>query len=1173
MRLFGIIIVLLAFATPAWHQESRGSIRGRVIDTTDAVVPGAVVTALNANTQVRLSGQTNSEGNYEIPYILPGSYEVTVEHTGFAKAVRENIEVRVGDRLTLDFALKLGNVADSVVVSAETPLLETANASIGMVMDEKRAKELPVIGGSAFYLTRLSAGVNVTGGHSAGNPMDLGSASGSVIVNGTRSGSSEVTLDGAPNMQEGNSAFSPPQDLVQEFKVQTTTYDATLGHAAGAVVNVSVKSGTNQLHGTGYYFDSRIRAIPWFSNNFLYDPTTGPIDDAKRRQANPGWLHQRWGTTFSGPLVLPKLYNGRNRTFWSFGYEGLHIERQPTFFATVPTEAMLKGDFSSLLKAGNQYQLYDPATIRPEANGRFSRQPIPGNIIPASRISPIATNVLKYYPQPNTTGTADSRQNYFGVQREPKDYKGFVGRIDHAFSESHRAFLRWNASDYLTSVQRLPILPAGTITTQRSLGLVVDDVCVFNPQLVLNLRGGLTYFRNIVEPNSRGFDITTLGFPASLVADITAKTGSEGLAFPVVLLDGSVTSDNSGYENLSSDGGTRRTTTYETFSGVLTKLAGNHSMRVGGEFRVMRETGFGFGNVAPRLEFTSNWTKGPLDNVAGAPIGQGLASLLLGYPTGGRVNVNASRAQQSTYSALYFHDDWKLTRKLTLNLGIRYEFESAMTERYNRSIRSFDFSTANPIQGAALANYSKAPIPEVPVSQFRTNGGLTFTGVNGLPRGVYDPDRNNFAPRIGLAYEISKRTVVRAGYGVFFDPTGADQRDVNQGGFNQPTNVIPSNDNGLTFSATLSNPFPNGIDSPAGAAGGLRTFLGRAVTYFTPRGTNPYMQRWSFSVQHELPGRFLVDTTYVGNRGNRIWTSRESAGIPRQYLSTSLVRDQPTIDFLSAQVTNPFFGIPDFAGTSLAANRIARSQLLRPYPHFTSISANDPIGFSWYHSLQVAAQKRFSGGLTFQLAWTWSKFMEATSFLNDSDLAPEHVISDQDYPHRFTLNGIYELPFGRGRKLVRNPNGAVEALIGGWQLQGWYEGQSGQALGFGNAIFTGNLHDIVLPRSERTISRWFNIANFERNNSRTLANNVRTMSSRFTGLRGDGINNLDASLFKNFRVSERYTLQVRFETYNTANHAQFANPNTTPTNTAFGTVNAEKGHGQRQLTFALKLLF
>jgi hypothetical protein len=595
---------------------------------------------------------------------------------------------------------------------------------------------------------------------------------------------------------------------------------------------------------------------------------------------------------------------------------------------------------------------------------------------------------------------------------------------------------------------------------------------------------------------------------------------------------------------------------------------------LGGEFRLMRENGNNFGNVAPRLEFASNWTRGPLDNSTAAPIGQGLASFLLGVTSGGTININATRAEQSSFTSFYIHDDWRVTRRLTMNVGLRYEYEAPTTERFNRSIRGFDFQTPSPISEQALANYKKAPIPEVSVSDFRALGGLLFAGAGSQPRGLWSPDRNNFAPRIGLAYQLSTKTVVRAGYGVFYDVVGVDQQDVNQGGFNQPTNIVPSLDNGLTFRATLTNPFPDGLQPPAGAAGGARTFLGRTVSYFHERPLNPYMQRWSFSAQRELPGRVVVETSYVGNRGLKLSANRELNPIPARYLSTSAARDQATIDFLSAQVPNPFFGIPEFAGTSLAAQRIGRQQLLRPYPHFTSITANVPIGYSSYHSLQLAAEKRFSKGVTFQLAWTWSKFMEATGFLNDSDLALENVVSSQDYPHRFVLSGIYELPFGRGKKLFGSSRGWMELLIGGWQLQGWFEGQSGDALGFGNAIFNGDLHDIPLPLSQRSAERWFNTgAGFETDPRKQLANNIRTFSTRFTGVRADGINNVDLSLFKNFKISERFKSQFRMESFNVLNHVQFDNPGTTPTSSAFGTITAEKGHGQRQLTFAVKLIF
>ena len=1157
--LFLILFGLAAALSPA--QESRGWILGRITDSSGAPVAKAKVGALNLATNTHVSGLSNPEGNYEIPYLLPGTYRVTAELAGFSKSVRDNVELRTADRLALNFQLQVGALSESVTVSAETPLLETTSASSGLVMDERRVKELPVVGGNAMYLTRLAPGVTVSGGHSAGNPMDLGGATG-VIVNGTRGGNSEASLDGVPNMQGTNAAFSPPQDLVQEFKVQTTNYDASIGRASGAVVNVAMKSGTNQIHGTVYLNDSRIRAVPWFSNGFLYNPATGPITEAKRRQAAPGWLHQRWGATASGPIRIPKLYDGRNRSFWTFGYEGVKINRQPSFFGTVPSQSQRQGNFSSLLDVGRQYQIYDPMTIAAAPGGRFSRQPLPNNIVPISRIDPIAAAMLKFYPEANAAGTPEGRQNYFGVQREPKDYKGFVSRIDHNISEKHRIFGRVNGTDYLTGIQTLPTIAQGTVTTQKNFSAVVDDVYVFNPSLILNIRAGLTYFAPNTYPNSRGFDITSLGFSPALVSSITRLADPSGLAFPIVYID------DGAYTQLSDTGGNLAARTYQSYQGTLTKITGNHSFRLGTDLRIYRESTGNYGSVAPRFDFGKGWTRGPLDNSAVAPLGQGLASMLLGLPTGGSVSVNTSAAEQSSFLGLFFQDDWKLSPKLTLNIGIRWEYDSAITERYNRSIRSFDMAAASPISGAALANYARSPIPELPVNQFKTPGGLTFAGVNGQPRTLWNGDRNNFAPRFGFAYQLNQKTVIRSGYGIFYVQSGADRQGVNQGGFNQTTNLIPSNDNGQSFRATLANPFPGGIEPAPGSSQGLRTFLGRGIGFFRDNRKIAYQQRWSLSVQRTLPWRSVLEIQYVGNRGTSLEVSTNLNAIPVQYLSSSPVRDQPTIDFLTAQVASPFASLPEFAGTGLANVRIARNQLLKPFPHFLDITNNQPAGSSWYHGLQVSYQKRMSHGFTVQMAYTWSKFMEATAYLNATDPRPEHVISDLDFPQRLTLSGIWEIPFKKSR------NRLVGLFATGWQLQAWYEGQSGEALGFGNTAFRGNLADIAYPANQRFPTRWFNIgAGFERDPAKALGNNIQTLSTRFTGVRADGINNLDASMFKNVKVTERITAQFRFETYNTANHIQFAAPNTNPVSTAFGTVTAEKGHGQRQVTFGAKLLF
>ncbi len=1157
----------LVAAAPVWAQDARGTIIGRVADPSGAFVAGAKVRATNLATNTGTASVSNQQGNFEIPFLQPGLYRVTVELQGFSEAVRENVEVSVDERLELDFRLEVGNVNTTVVVTAESTMLDTASPSIGMVVDEKQVAELPIAGGNAFYLARLTPGVMATGGHSPGNPFDLGHASGSIVVNGTRSGSSEISVDGASSMSGNNASFSPMQDLVQEFKIQTLAFDASAGHGTGAIVNVSIKAGTNALHGTGSFFDSRIRANPWFYNNYVYDPRSGPVTEEKKMLAgNSTWLHQRWGATMGGPIRLPRLYDGTNKTFWVFGYEGMYVRRQPTTRDTVPTLAEREGDFSALLALASRYQIYDPATVKDNGNGQFSRTPLPGNIVPASRISPVARNLLAYYPKPNAAATADGHDNFFRIYDENKDYRTFLARVDHTFSENHRVYFRMNNSWFGNRVQKLPTLAVGDVTDRPSWGGVIDDVLVLGPRMLLNLRYGFSYMNLVTSRYSQGFDITTLGLPHSLADEIARKGNAAGMAFPLITVENMA--------DLGDTGGSTATTAYHTWFGTLTHLLGSHSLRMGAEFRLMRENGYNYGNVAPTFDFGTTWTKGPNSNSGAAAIGQGFASLLFGLPSGGGVDINASRAEQSTFTGVFFQDDWKATRKLTINMGIRYEYESPTTERYNRSLRGFDFQVSNPVEAQARANYALAPIPQIPIEAFRTTGGLTFPGANGLPRGLWNSDKNNFAPRFGLAYRLNNKTVIRSGYGVFHGITGIDRRDVNQGGFNQTTPFVASLTNGITYRATLSDPFPDGIQNQSGASAGLLTQLGKSATYFNEDLRTLYMQRWTLSVQRQLPKRVVLDLTYVGNRGTKLSANRQLDATPREYLSTSPVRDQPAIDFLGAQVTNPFAGMQEFFGTNLYATRIARSQLLRPYPQFTGITVDLPVGYSYFHSMQVLAQKRFSHGASFQFAYTFSKFMEATSFLNQTDLRPEKVVSDQDHPHRIVLSGSYELPFGRGRHFLRNAHGILNGIIGGWQAQGWYEGQSGQALGFGNMILYGTLQDIPLPVSERKVERWFNTgAGFETTTNKLPASNIRTVSTRFNNIRSDGTNNMDLSVFKTFRITEKLRAQARMESYNSLNHAQFANPNVTPTNAAFGTVTAEKGHGQRQITFAMKLMF
>jgi hypothetical protein len=425
-------------------------------------------------------------------------------------------------------------------------------------------------------------------------------------------------------------------------------------------------------------------------------------------------------------------------------------------------------------------------------------------------------------------------------------------------------------------------------------------------------------------------------------------------------------------------------------------------------------------------------------------------------------------------------------------------------------------------------------------------------------------DRNNWAPRLGFAWQASSRLVVRGGYGIFYEQIGAANNDVNQQGFSQRTTLVPSLDNGLTFQATLANPFPSGFIQPAGSSAGLGTFIGRAPGFFTPNLRSGYMQRWSFGGQYELPWRSLIELSYVGNRGTKLGVGRDWDAVPGQWYSTSPVRDDARINFLTQNFPNPFAGMPEFAGTNLQGANIARQQLLKPYPHFSSVSTTDDIGYSWYHSLQARYEKRYQRGVTLGWSYTFAKFMEAVELLNPFDARPTEVVSPQDRPHHFSLTGIYELPWMKQNR-----------WIGGWQMQAIYQYMTGPPVNFGNVIWTGSsLSNLFIPSGQRKPERWFNIdAGFERDSARQLAWNVRAFPLRLSGLRSDGFDQWDISAFKNFRVTEKIRFQLRGEAQNALNKALFAAPNNAPANTLFGQVTATQFAEARRITLAGKLTF
>jgi hypothetical protein len=1135
------VAALVTTPAPASAQEARGTIAGTVKDASGAVTPGATVTIVNVAMQTTVTVVTNESGIFQAPFLIPGTYQITAELSGFKKAARE-VDLRIADRLNLDLTLETGVTAETINVTADTPLLDTSNASLGNVVDARRITQLPTPHGDPYALIGLAAGVTYTGSARLDRPFEPTHIVG-YSMDGTRGNRSDLTIDGVPSTATANAneviaSYVPPAEIVQEFKVQTATFDAASGNTEGGVVNLVIKSGTNVLRGTGSLAKTP-KAL--FANDFFANANNIPLSD---------FDYNRYGGTAGGPMVLPG-YNGRGRTFFMYGFEGIHEARpRNNGTPTVPTEKMRNGDFSELLALGPQYQIYNPFTRRPAPNGRFTQDPFPGNIIPQGLINPVARAALEFIGKPRTAGNPDGTNNFQNPSLpEEIKYANNTIRVDHNITNKQRMYGRvsWydRNSNYNNYFQNLS---TGEWFKFVSRQVAVDHVYALTNSTVLNLRYGYNWFvrGTSSNPANHGFDLTTLGFPASYNSAIP----DDIRRFPRFDIDG--------YQG-TAIGGEERPNETHSFIATVTRAAGAHSLRGGMEFRQYRETNvFSANNQTGQFTFNTTWTRGPLDNSPGAPgnLGQSFASFLLGLPSGGLVARVSPLDEKSQNWGFYVQDDWRVNGRLTLNLGLRYEYETPLSEAQNRSVRGFDPNAVQAIEAAARARYAVNPTPEVPASAFNVRGGLTFAGVDGEPSGLYETPKNNFMPRVGMTFKLNERTVVRGGYGMFYGFLGQRRGDVIQSGFSQNTNIIPSLDNGLTFIATLTNPFPNGIQEPAGSSQGIATFLGQSITYFNPNPKHSRTQRWQIGLQRELPGRMTIEASYVGNYGSDLQTNRNLNALPNQYLSTSPVRDDTRNSYLGANVPNPFFGLmPSTAGAAFQGANIARERLLRPYPQFDAVNTTTNEGWSWYHSLQLNLQRRFSGGYTLSSSYTYSKFTEAVDFLNAGDPEPWEGISSVDTPHRLSLNGILELPFGRGRRFAAGAHPVVNTLIGGWQVTGIYTLQSGFPLGFGNIIFTGNLDDIDLPASERSPSRWINIdAGFNRVTAQQLVSNVRTFPLRLENVRAHGVNNVDLSLIKHTMVRGRI-VELRFDSLNGFNHPQFPNSVTlNPTANNFGQI-------------------
>ncbi|MEJ7605858.1 MAG: TonB-dependent receptor [Bryobacteraceae bacterium] len=636
------------------------------------------------------------------------------------------MQVSTDQRMALDIPLDVGQAAESVTITADASMLETNSASVGQVITSRQIENMPMAGRTPLVLAQLSYGVIPTSDPKFYRPFDNAGPS-DFSIGGTPGRSNDLLLDGAPNTTGNNRvAYNPPVDAVAEMKVETFPTDAAYGHSGGGTVNVVMRGGTNSFHGSLYEFNqvSRLAATPFFTN----------FAGLKKQVTR----FNQYGGSIGGPVLAPKLFNGRDKLFFFLSYEGIKDSIPNPSTQTVPTAAERRGDFSDLLRLGPAYQIYDPATGVAEG-GRIRRQPFPNNIIPTDRLNPIALNYLRFYPQPNQTGRSDGGANYLSnTDGEINQFIGYLGRMDVNFSSRHKLFMNGRHNDRLGSkgnfLGQSPLDATAILGLNRTnWGALIDDVYTFSPTLLLNTRVNWTRFEEPRPNFSAGFDMTTLGFPASLRAASPKET------LPAVIIERFTGIGDSGGVELPFD-------SYQIFS-TATKIAGRHTLKAGLDLRWMRESGIDFGYGSGSYVFGTNWTRGPFDNSTSAPLGQDFASFLLGMPTAGGFDRNSFRTNQAAYYAFFLQDDFRIKPNLTFNIGLRYERDLPTTERFNRSVNGFDPAIANPVSAAAGAAYNLAPIPEIPVGQFRAPGGLLFA--NNDNRHIYKTNAKYFDPRFG----------------------------------------------------------------------------------------------------------------------------------------------------------------------------------------------------------------------------------------------------------------------------------------------------------------------------------------------------------------------------------------------------------------------------------------
>ncbi len=1203
IRLLTALFALMVWSSQA--QDTRGMISGTVTDPGGAIVPGATVTVTNTGTNVSTPLTTNASGYYEAPLLPGGQYQVTVEAPGFKKVVRSSLTLKMSDKIDIDIKLEVGALTESVTITAESPILDTSSVNTGKALTTAEIMDLPVMTNNVVLLARVAPGVVNQGTTQFLTQGMVGGDSGFFAP--LSLGQNEWSIDGAPNLGSGGIAFTPFTDQIAEYKIDTTSFDASVGHSIGLSVAFSTKSGTNSLHGsaTEQYWNTRWNAASFFVKQKYFqnvDAAMAAGDTNLARQLRsqpmqPGGHSNDYGFTLGGPVFIPKVFNGKSKLFWFFSLSQ-NKTRQPARSSeitnTVPTMQQRTGNFSDLLNINSKYQIYDPLSVAadPARAGHYIRTPIPGNIIPQNRI--LAPKVFDWYtsrlPVPNSPVSpgAEPFNNFLALgQADNVNYTGLAGRGDWAPDMKNRFSFSWNWSHFIENAQDWTYASEpgmqdwDNIRTAR--GGILNWSYSKSAATVISASVSANQWLNVQKTNGvRKYKPSDIGFPAYLDARCQALGGC---AVPLVTFNGftSAYGGNSLVMGRTLSGDVRQRAT--GLKASISHVHGSHSLQGGIDFRQAYATNTGgAGNSMGNFTFNSNFVQKNEDGLTppGA-LGLSYAAFMLGIPSSMSTDNNASYALMNPYYAWYGQDTWRVTRNLTVTLGLRIEYEQAPTERYNRALTYFDPTIQLPIAAAAQAAYAANPVPELAASAFTVQGGSVYAGANGAPR---QPWQNElmWLPRLSAAWQLNRKTIIRGGYGVYYDSINVQNETLNQSGFSRSTSTNLTNDFGVTWLAgspaagvsPMADPFPvrsdgTRFDTPLGNSLGAMYVAGQGFSYRAFNRLHPREQQWRAGVQRQLSPNMSVEAFYWGEWGNHLAVSQNLQALPGSYWNTTMVRNNTIASNLNQNVTNPF-NINNFASLKstnpalyqqmstlgfFTSSTIQKNRLLRAFPEVNGLSTSQYYGKAKNNSLQVIFQRRLSKGFNFNGSYTYSSASNWTQIINEYDAVPRQwTPTNSPLPNRFNATGVYELPFGHGRAYLKS--GALGHVVGNWQVAMTYDFQQGPFLTWGNNFYYGDLNTIgdTLKQGTKTLDRWFNTsAQFERNSAnQPAAYQARVFPVDVTSVRADGLNQWNANLRRDFRLREGMIFEVRADALNLFNRSQFAAPDNNPNNTTFGKV-------------------